>query len=96
LPTAKIGLLFIAEGKIFAILVTVTDLVSAFDGLPKSMQQRLILGIALKLRVIRDGIELVPVMKDDHYDFSYQNPILLSNPLVIQPVRCFGFFFEEI
>jgi hypothetical protein len=41
----------------------------------------------MKVRVIRHGVEQKATMKDDHYDFNYQNPILLTDPAEIWPVR---------
>uniref|UniRef100_A0A914WP50 DOMON domain-containing protein n=1 Tax=Plectus sambesii TaxID=2011161 RepID=A0A914WP50_9BILA len=44
-----------------------------------------LLGAAIKVRVIRNGVEQRPMMKDDHYDFNYQNPILLLDPTEVYP-----------
>ena len=44
-------------------------------------------GVAMKVRVIRHGVEQKTTMKDDYYDFNYQNPILLTDPAEIWPVR---------
>uniref|UniRef100_A0A914W9W3 DOMON domain-containing protein n=1 Tax=Plectus sambesii TaxID=2011161 RepID=A0A914W9W3_9BILA len=44
-----------------------------------------LLGVALRLRVIRKGVELKSDMKDDHYDFNYQSPVFLTKPIQLLP-----------
>uniref|UniRef100_A0A914X1Y0 DOMON domain-containing protein n=1 Tax=Plectus sambesii TaxID=2011161 RepID=A0A914X1Y0_9BILA len=44
-----------------------------------------LLGVAMRVRVIRNGEEIKSEMRDDHYDFNYQSPVYLSKPLVIMP-----------
>lgn len=59
-----------------------------FDFIRYDINKKLsFLGIAVRLRVIRQGVEVKSTMKDDHYDFNYQNPILVTNPLELLPVR---------
>ena len=44
-------------------------------------------GIAVRLRHVRDGVELQPVVKDMTYDFNYQNAIMLDEEVTIMAVR---------
>lgn len=39
----------------------------------------------IMLRHIRDGVELPPIAKDDHYDFNYQQSRIVSPPRKIYP-----------
>jgi hypothetical protein len=38
------------------------------------------------VRQVRNGVELPPIVADDHYDFNYQNEMLFNQPVVIMPV----------
>lgn len=44
-----------------------------------------VLGKALKLRHIREGKELVPIDRNDNYDFDYQQLWILENEMHIMP-----------
>ncbi len=39
----------------------------------------------MKLRHVRDGIELDRIVEDDNYDFNYQEVRQLSNETVVLP-----------
>uniref|UniRef100_A0A914XB51 DOMON domain-containing protein n=1 Tax=Plectus sambesii TaxID=2011161 RepID=A0A914XB51_9BILA len=58
-----------------------TEPINVFTGLLHTH----LLGIAVRVRVIRNGEEIKSDMRDDHYDFNYQTPIYLAKPLVIMP-----------
>uniref|UniRef100_A0A914WCD3 DOMON domain-containing protein n=1 Tax=Plectus sambesii TaxID=2011161 RepID=A0A914WCD3_9BILA len=57
----------------------ITEPINVFTGLLHTH----LLGIAMRVRVIRNGVEIKSEMRDDHYDFNYQTPVYLSKPLVI-------------
>lgn len=42
-------------------------------------------GKAVRLRQFRDGVELEPVLEDNHYDFNYQAFRYASRPIVFMP-----------
>jgi len=44
-----------------------------------------LLGQAITLRHIRDGQELEPILRDDNYDFNYQQDRMMENPRRILP-----------
>ncbi len=44
------------------------------------------LAVKMVLRHVRNGIELAPILKDEHYDFNYQSPIAIEHPIIIQAV----------
>lgn len=65
-------------------------------------------GRKMKLRHVRDGVELDRVVEDDNYDFNYQQVRQLENETTILPgdylitdcayevrMRVFQFFFYE-
>uniref|UniRef100_A0A914UTA6 DOMON domain-containing protein n=1 Tax=Plectus sambesii TaxID=2011161 RepID=A0A914UTA6_9BILA len=58
-----------------------TEPINVFTGLLHTH----LLGVAMRVRVIRNGEEIKSDMRDDHYDFNYQTPVYLSKPLVIMP-----------
>uniref|UniRef100_A0A914WF20 DOMON domain-containing protein n=1 Tax=Plectus sambesii TaxID=2011161 RepID=A0A914WF20_9BILA len=58
-----------------------TEPINVFTGLLHTH----LLGVAMRVRVIRNGEEIESEMRDDHYDFNYQTPTFLSKPLVIMP-----------
>uniref|UniRef100_A0A914UQM5 Copper type II ascorbate-dependent monooxygenase C-terminal domain-containing protein n=1 Tax=Plectus sambesii TaxID=2011161 RepID=A0A914UQM5_9BILA len=58
-----------------------TEPINVFTGLLHTH----LLGVAMRVRVIRNGEEIKSDMRDDHYDFNYQTPTFLSKPLVIMP-----------
>ena len=39
----------------------------------------------MHVRHIRSGVELKPIMSDDHYDFNYQSTIMFPRPVIIMP-----------
>lgn len=43
-------------------------------------------GTKLKFRHFRDGVELPPILQDDHYDFDYQE-YRLRKEMIIELVR---------
>ena len=47
-------------------------------------------GVAARVRVIRNGTEIKPYVKDENYDFNYQSPILIAEPFEVLPVRKFS------
>jgi hypothetical protein len=44
-------------------------------------------GVKARVRQIRNGIEMKPLMQDNHYDFNYQSTGLFAQPVRILPVR---------
>ena len=45
-----------------------------------------LLGVNIKLRHFRNGKELPPIAKDEHFDFNYQYMKILKNPVTVKPV----------
>jgi hypothetical protein len=43
----------------------------------------------VNVRHIRNGTELEPLMRDDHYDFDYQQTLPLTKHRQIMPVSTF-------
>ena len=43
-------------------------------------------GRAIRVRHIRDGVELPPIMTDDSYDFNFQETRLLPKEIVVKRV----------
>lgn len=37
----------------------------------------------LRVRHIRNGTELQPILQDNYYDFNYQSPLMRENPIAI-------------
>jgi hypothetical protein len=50
---------------------------------------KLFSGTKIILRHIRNGIELPPLLKDDHYDFNYQSPMAIERVEKLQAVFIF-------
>jgi hypothetical protein len=44
-------------------------------------------GVKLRVRHIRDGVELQPILQDNYYDFNYQSPLMREHPIAVIAVR---------
>uniref|UniRef100_A0A914XB98 DOMON domain-containing protein n=1 Tax=Plectus sambesii TaxID=2011161 RepID=A0A914XB98_9BILA len=44
-----------------------------------------LLGVKIRVRQVRNGVELPNILLDNHYDFNYQSPIILDQHPTIQP-----------
>lgn len=40
----------------------------------------------MRVRHVRNGIELPPLMQDERYDFNYQNVLHFREPKTVMPV----------
>ena len=52
-------------------------------------------GYGMRVRHVRDEVELPPIIVDDNYDFNFQEYRFLPQEVEVKKVRCFfwGFFF---
>ena len=55
------------------------------------IQHAHLLGVGMKTRHFRNGVELEPLDNDPNYDFNFQNMRLLKKERVVKPVNIKNF-----
>lgn len=57
---------------------------------------KVLLGRAIRVRQIRNGIELAPLFEDNSYDFNYQAIKYTGQPRKVMPVRSIRILLEKM